>query len=85
MESATEKIFTCDACKYTFSAAKYEKRCPDCGKLQVRSASLKEIDDYIKIQMEIVQAENHILWRNLLALVFVMSSNIFNITVENVA
>lgn len=61
LESATEKIFTCDACKYTFSAAKYEKRCPDCGKLQVRSASPKEIDDYIQIQMEIVQAENHIL------------------------
>lgn len=61
LESATEKIFTCDACKYTFSAAKYGKRCPDCGKLQVRSASLKEIDDYIQIQMEIVQAENHIL------------------------
>lgn len=56
LESATEKIFTCDACKYTFSAAKYEKRCPDCGKLQVRSASPKEIDDYIQIQMEIVQA-----------------------------
>ena len=53
LESATEKIFTCDACKYTFSAAKYERRCPDCGKLQVRSASPKEIDDYIQIQMEI--------------------------------
>ncbi len=53
MESVTEKIFTCDACKYTFSAAKYEKRCPDCGKLQVRSASSKEIDDYIQIQMDV--------------------------------
>lgn len=60
LESATEKIFTCDACKYTFSAAKYEKRCPDCGKLQVRSASPKEIDDYIQIQMEIAQAEHKI-------------------------
>lgn len=60
LEGATEKIFTCDACKYTFSAAKYEKRCPDCGKLQVRSASSKEIDDYMQIQMEIAQAEHKI-------------------------
>ena len=45
MNDIKEK-YTCDACRYTFESDKLPKRCPDCGKLQVRRASKSEIYEY---------------------------------------
>lgn len=60
-------LCTCDACRYTFSPALYPnkspipKRCPDCGKMEVdgrsavRYATEKEIEDYWRIQTELIE------------------------------
>ena len=58
MEDFAESFFTCEACRYTFIANKDVKRCPDCGKVKVRKASSKEIDEYKRIRLEIAQEEN---------------------------
>ena len=45
------KLYTCNACRYTFPAESLPDRCPDCGKTQwhenpaVRPATKKEIAD----------------------------------------
>ena len=45
------KLYTCNACRYTFPAESLPDRCPDCGKTQwhenpaVRPATNKEIAD----------------------------------------
>lgn len=60
-------LCTCDACRYTFNPAIYHskypipKRCPDCGKMKyndgpaVRLATETEIEDYWRIQAEMVE------------------------------
>ena len=58
MEDLEEPFFTCEACRYTFIANEDVERCPDCGKLKVRKASSKEIDEYKRIRLEIAQEEN---------------------------
>ena len=45
MNDINEK-YNCDACRYTFESDKFPKRCPDCGKLQVRQASKYAIYEY---------------------------------------
>lgn len=58
MEELAESFFTCDACRYTFTANADVERCPDCGMVKVRKASSKEIDEYKRIRLEIAQEEN---------------------------
>lgn len=53
MEDQFMSYLTCEACRYTFVSDKDLIQCPDCGKPQVRKATEKEIDDYIRIRMEI--------------------------------
>lgn len=58
MEDLEESFFTCEACRYTFIVNEDVERCPDCGKVKVRKASAKEIDEYKRIRLEIAQEEN---------------------------
>lgn len=58
MEDLEESFFTCEACRYTFIANEDVERCPDCGKVKVRKASAKAIDEYKRIRLEIAQEEN---------------------------
>lgn len=58
MEDLAESFFTCEACRYTFVANTNVKRCPDCGKVKVRNASVDEIYEYKRIRQEIAQEEN---------------------------
>lgn len=53
MEDQFMSYLTCEACRYTFVSDKDLIQCPDCGKPQVRKATGKEIEDYIRIRMEI--------------------------------
>ena len=39
-------FFTCNECKYTFEAEQIPEQCPDCGKIAVRKATEKEIEEY---------------------------------------
>lgn len=41
-------VYACDHCHCLFSANKEQDRCPDCGKLGVRSATSKEIQEYAR-------------------------------------
>lgn len=66
-EVAAITLCTCDACRYTFNPALYNskypipRRCPDCGKMKVdgnpavRLATEAEIEDYWRIQAEMVE------------------------------
>lgn len=58
LEDLEESFFTCEACRYTFIANEDVERCPDCGKVKIRKASSKEIDEYKRIRLEIAQEEN---------------------------
>lgn len=53
MEDQFMSYLTCEACRYTFVSDKDLIQCPDCGKSQVRKATGKEIEEYIRIRMEI--------------------------------
>lgn len=50
-------IYYCDACHYTFEDKNLPDRCPDCGKLAVRTTTDGEITDYIQIRVEIAREE----------------------------
>lgn len=51
--------YCCNACHYCFTDSRLPDRCPDCGKQTfqgdpaVRTATEKEIADYIQIQKEL--------------------------------
>lgn len=61
-------IYTCDHCRYTFSAPILPSRCPDCGKQVIdrngtsepviRPASDDEIEWYRRIRKEIDEENN---------------------------
>lgn len=53
MNDKIVKIYTCDACRYTFGCNIRPVFCPDCGKPQVRPSTGKEIKEYYIIQKEI--------------------------------
>ena len=42
----SKKIYTCDACHYTFEAETGCDQCPDCGKKRVRPADEQESKEY---------------------------------------
>lgn len=39
-------IYACKICKYLFDGNPDVKQCPDCGKMAVRLATPKEIEEY---------------------------------------
>ena len=45
-------IYTCNSCRFTFQRAGKVEACPDCGKPDLREATKKEKDEYIKHQAE---------------------------------
>lgn len=55
------QIFTCDACRFTFTAHSLPVSCPDCGKASyngrqaVRAATSVEIKEYFKIRRELAE------------------------------
>lgn len=44
----SKKIYTCDACHYTFEAETGCDQCPDCGKKRVRPADEQESKEYLE-------------------------------------
>ena len=50
MADQFKRYLTCEACRYTFVSGEDLIQCPDCGKPQVRKATGKEIEDYIRIR-----------------------------------
>lgn len=46
----SKKIYTCDACHYTFEAETGCDQCPDCGKKRVRPADEQESKEYLERQ-----------------------------------
>lgn len=60
-------LCTCEACHYTFNPSLYHskfripKRCPNCGKMKVdgrtavREATEEEIEEYKRVQEEMVE------------------------------
>lgn len=45
-------IYACDKCRFLFKKVYEDGRCPDCGKLAVRAATEKEIEEYEKRRAE---------------------------------
>ena len=45
-------IYTCENCRYTFSADNGCEQCPDCGKKKVRTATEKEELEYYRNRKE---------------------------------
>ena len=41
-------IYTCNTCRFTFKRSGKAEACPDCGKLDVREATMKEKTEYEK-------------------------------------
>ena len=44
----SKKIYTCDACHYTFETETECGQCPDCGKKRVRPADEQELKEYLE-------------------------------------
>jgi len=50
-------IYTCNACRFTFSRVGEIEDCPDCGKPSVRHATRKEEDDFHRNQLDFRKIE----------------------------
>ena len=40
----------CDNCSFDFHTLRKTERCPDCGKLMVRPATVSEMEAYLKLK-----------------------------------
>jgi primosomal protein N' len=40
----------CDNCSFDFHTLRKPERCPDCGKLMVRPATVGEMEAYLKLK-----------------------------------
>ena len=53
-------IYACDACRFLFERTAEPKRCPDCGKFNVRPAAEDEITEYRNRRFENEEKYNDI-------------------------
>lgn len=49
-----QMVCVCDNCHYTFEIVAKAERCPDCGKVTIRSATDKEEREYYECQNEML-------------------------------
>ena len=45
------KLYTCESCRYIFRYPVIAVRCPDCGKMKIRTANEREMNTYRRDQM----------------------------------